>query len=276
MLTIGIATFNREDKLLSVVHNLLPFIKQHDIELVIYNDGGSFELASKILTTIQETDEIFKSNIKITNNRQNKGVFHSKVSTMKMATREWYIHLDDDDYMDTATLLRLVNKIKETKGEIEYSNIDATMYPAVQFNVSRLYYNWKNNIPKYFTRFDWIRKSYRSENAMTLVGMLFHLPSIKAKLKSYFNDPISTWKSTTHGFGDDVFIAGYLLQDYPREMINYCDLVLQYQKYNDEDYHISTDNEIPRRVNNETKPYLTHSKLKKVKLDIDLMLPSNP
>ena len=123
-------TYNRPEELarniLSVLNqNKAQSLNSFSIEHIIINDSSNYDYSKSENTLIKKhahTDETIPSSfyqIKYYKNLENKGVNHARNTAIHMATGDYVILLDDDDWLAPDALLDIHHALKEV-GQVDW------------------------------------------------------------------------------------------------------------------------------------------------------------
>lgn len=245
MLGICITTYNRERQLLALLNNLNGLITKYPdkIRVIVHNDGGSSEIIESFT---------LPNNVTFVSTK-NEGVFLSKYRTIQMARAagcDWYIHLDDDDYLDHSTVVRILSIMDDPK----YSKIH-----LIQANTTRV-------VEKPFRGGKGYQYSLKFEptDKKIVLGMngqaVRFSDEICARLDEYENSDIANWRIEKDSWGEDILIPGYLTQNLSDEDMMVIDDVLCIQNYFDGEYHLVTDPNVLHFSRSYVKHYVRHIK----------------
>lgn len=245
-LTIGIATYNRQEKAVKLVHEIYQLASTfgHAFEVILVNDGG----ARDILTSLPDA---FNGKMLLTliDLPENKGVYGAKLAAMNAARGKWYLHCDDDDSINMLTLKSILSRL--SYGMIPCPGMSdedskGLVINAIQFNCSKILYG-PNQPVKLLDRCTRGRQKL-SQVEMSLNGLLFKMTDQVKQRISEFLDEYITLNIPRKLWSDDVIIPGYILRDLPDEEIYVTrDVNLFMMDYYTKDEHIALAKDVIKK-----------------------------
>lgn len=205
-LTIGIATYNRNTMLKNLLMSILGLTRDHDIEVLVANDGGE---GGNIIKNFCGMLTKAGMDIKFFDFKENRNVFWMRYELLSRATGSLFMFIDDDDFMDTITLHRWLDNIHyhldtEHESYPEYiAGIDAFVFnleefhhrannPAVEYHNRREYYSTKTKLP------------------YSLNAVIYNLDKLRDNLPLLLEN-IQKIEDHKKNIGEDVFCAYWLL-----------------------------------------------------------------
>ena len=106
-LSIIIPLYNQEDLIIKALDSI-PL--NDEIEIIIINDASTDKSKENVLKYIQDSDK----DIKLFNNKENKGVGYTKNIGIEKSEGEYIIELDSDDYFYTEEFLKCIYELDGT------------------------------------------------------------------------------------------------------------------------------------------------------------------
>ncbi len=103
--------------ILSLFHQTL-----NDIEYIFINDGSSDNSEQILRITLKEFPHKI-SQVKILNNTQNEGIIAARIRGIKIASSEYVLMIDADDYIDNEMVESLYGKALSEKADVVISDI---------------------------------------------------------------------------------------------------------------------------------------------------------
>lgn len=106
-ISITISTFNRSEKIFSLVNNIIKYVG-YDIEIIIFNNGST-DNTIELLNTIND------SRVKVINNVMNIGGILGPLHAMLKSNAEYVFLCLDKDYIEPSNFGDIINTIKKYK-----------------------------------------------------------------------------------------------------------------------------------------------------------------
>lgn len=118
--SVIVAIYNTSNYLEQCVHSLMT--QTYDNFEIIFIDDASTDDSLDLLKKILSEYPQHEGKCVIIENNENKGIGHCRRIGMKKACGSYVIHVDSDDYVDSAFLEKLVNKAQVEDADIVICN----------------------------------------------------------------------------------------------------------------------------------------------------------
>lgn len=179
-LSIIINVYNQEELILKALDSL-P--KRKDIEIIVIDDGST-DLTYTNTVKWSETNKQFFGNVYVDKNEQNMGTGYTKQKAYDLASGEYLITLDSDDYVYTEEYSKAIDELYKDHPENEILILD---YIENNGNITKSIAT--NATWKYFINLSWLRStgikfdtSLRWAEDWKLMAQLHKLNPIKTRL----------------------------------------------------------------------------------------------
>jgi glycosyltransferase involved in cell wall biosynthesis len=115
LLSIVIPTYKRPKQLLRAIASLIDSSTMHEgLEVVVVNDDPQENIDQLISQAFGR-----RSNLYVVNNKKNLGAPASRNEGYRRSTGDWILFLDDDDWIDKASLKEILKELKiEPRGNL--------------------------------------------------------------------------------------------------------------------------------------------------------------
>lgn len=232
-LTIGIATYNRPDKLKTLIRSLYPLITTCDlIEVVICNDGGELGDVPKFVNSI---NKVRPNAIKLINRKENKGIYYTRYELLSNASGRWYLSCDDDDLLDIFTVKNML-----TSHCYNYN------YMVQIFNLVEFYHNLKDGSTFIKDMHQYYSANPARKIVVGLSGSILNMDWIRHKLPMY-GEFISSLVPDKN-IGEDQILIRFFFDGKPSVKINPETLYLA--DYSKSDEHMMLTNMKENTIDN--------------------------
>lgn len=118
--SIIVPVYNSEKYLDKCILSLLNQTYE-DIEIILIDDKSN----DKSINILEQYQEMFKDKIKVLKNEKNSGAAASRNKGLDIATGEYVIFIDSDDYLDLDAIEKMVKQLEKTDSDI--ARINRTM-----------------------------------------------------------------------------------------------------------------------------------------------------
>ncbi len=206
-----------------------------NLEIIAVNDCSKGNMLD-ILEELAKKDD----RLKIINNKENKGLFHTRIIGSKEATGDYIAFVDSDDYLDRDFYRLLLNKLEENNSDVSIGN-----------------YVRRNKNKKYISSlsFNTNNQTYDGE---TFYDMYFEQTGRNIRYHLLWNKLIKTevWKKVLYEvekikdrivMTEDFAFSSIIL--YYAKKVSFCDNAIYYYTVND-NQSTSTKNLTLTKINN--------------------------
>lgn len=232
-LTIGIATYNRPDKLKTLIRSLYPLITTCDlVEVVICNDGGELGDVPRFVNSI---NKIRPNAVKLINRKENKGIYYTRYELLSNASGRWYCSCDDDDLLDVHTLSRFI-----------WNYTSLSNYDIQLFNLVEFYHNLKDGSTFIKDMYQYYSANPARKIAVGLSGSILNMDWIRHKLPMY-GEFISSLVPDKN-IGEDQVLIRYFFDGNPTVKIQ--QEILYLADYSKSDEHMMLTNMKENTIDN--------------------------
>lgn len=194
LLTIGIATYNRSDKLKTLLRSLYSFANSYKnkVQILILNDGGN---PGDVPRFCKELNRLIGIDVFMyINRKENKGIYFTRYELLIHARGKWYCSCDDDDLLNVNTLTRFI-------GGYSYE----TNHDVLMFNLVEFYHNLRDGSTFIKDMYKYYSENPSRKIVVGLSGNILKMSLIRPKLPMYA-EFISTLVSDKNIGEDQVFI----------------------------------------------------------------------
>lgn len=136
-ISVIIPAYNAEKTIVKCLDSIINQTYKN-LEIIVINDAST----DNTLSIINK----YKNDIKIINNKENKGIGYSRNTGVKNATGDYISFIDSDDYIETNMYEKLINEIKDNDLIIfNYNKIVNSKTYSNEYNFLNRVVNFKNN-----------------------------------------------------------------------------------------------------------------------------------
>lgn len=226
----------------------------NDYEIIIVDDGSPDD-SGKI------ADDMAKYNSKIkVIHQENKGLFHARISAMKIAVGDYVISLDSDDWLEDGSLKIISDAIDKYEADVvifnNYQCTENAKKKKTVFDNKVLFWDsdnkdefiksfftknalnqiWRKAIKRQLLKLDLLSEMPRI--TMTEDWIHSYYPVINAKKIVYIPDALYNYRynqsSMTKVFDPRVFLSAKIIYELKKEYVNICDTSLTLNDVNEQ------------------------------------------
>lgn len=237
ILTIGIATYNRSVDCKKLLIQFLPLLKKwgNKVELIVCNDGGANGDNIQAFVNMMSR---YGCCIRMINRQVNKQIFETRYELLTNADSDWFMFIDDDDYVNVLTLndwLEYVNSLEEGH-RLHVSGRYGDDVDLVSFNLVEFHHDNSSKKAEIHDR----REYYKSKTKLpvSLNANILHLSKLEVNLP-LLREAIDKIERHSQNIGEDVFCLYHLVGRKKDINVRIADGTLSYINYDMSNEHMA-------------------------------------